>query len=139
MSPSNWHSGSVICSTSSPPNADTKLASRLALPTAARSRSAGLNLYSEISECRSTLSAEMALRESRRKSTWMRSFSEIELSAGCDCCCELYYIIRNGVPMTGMPACGDVKLGNNDTETWVLVSFIRHLPSLTAEEQSATE
>jgi len=69
----------------------------------------------------------------------MRSFSEIELSAGCDCCCELYYIIRNGVPMTGMPACGDVKLGNNDTETWVLVSFIRHLPSLTAEEQSATE
>lgn len=52
---------------------------------------------------------------------------------------ELYYIIRNGVPMTGMPAWGDVKLGNNDMETWMLVSFIRHLPSLAADEQSAME
>lgn len=47
---------------------------------------------------------------------------------------ELYYIIRNGVPLTGMPAWGDPKLGNSDSATWALVSFIRHLPKLTADE-----
>ena len=47
---------------------------------------------------------------------------------------ELYYIIRNGVPLTGMPAWGDPNLGNSDSATWALVSFIRHLPKLTADE-----
>lgn len=52
---------------------------------------------------------------------------------------ELYYIIRNGVPMTGMPAWGDPSLGNRDSETWMLVWFIRHLPSLSREEEAAME
>jgi len=52
---------------------------------------------------------------------------------------ELYYIIRNGVPLTGMPAWGDPQLGNADTQTWILVSFIRHLPSLTPDEIAAME
>ena len=47
---------------------------------------------------------------------------------------ELYYIIRNGVPLTGMPAWGDPRLGNSDSQTWALVSFIRHLPTLTPGE-----
>jgi len=46
---------------------------------------------------------------------------------------ELYYIIHNGVRWTGMPAWG--KPGNdNDQDTWKLVLYIRHLPSLTAGE-----
>jgi hypothetical protein len=28
---------------------------------------------------------------------------------------ELYYIIRNGVPLTGMPAWGDPNVGNSDS------------------------
>jgi mono/diheme cytochrome c family protein len=46
---------------------------------------------------------------------------------------ELYYIIVNGVRLTGMPGWGD----RNPNETWHLVHFIRHLPKLTpAERQS---
>ena len=45
---------------------------------------------------------------------------------------ELYYIIHNGIRLTGMPAWG-TKTGQDD-DSWTLVHFIRHLPSLTAEE-----
>ncbi len=48
---------------------------------------------------------------------------------------ELYYIIRNGVRMTGMPAWGNPEDGENDHETWTLVLFIRHLPQLGEEEK----
>jgi mono/diheme cytochrome c family protein len=46
---------------------------------------------------------------------------------------ELYYIIRNGVVLTGMPAWGDPKFVQDD-DSWQLVLFIRHLPKLTPEE-----
>src|SRR3984893_18072012 len=46
---------------------------------------------------------------------------------------ELYYIIRNGVPLTGMPAWVEPNTEQDD-ESWQLVLFIRHLPRLTAEE-----
>jgi len=59
----------------------------------------------------------------------MRNAETQSLSDG-----ELYYIIRNGVPLTGMPAWGDPRLGNSDSQTWALVSFIRHLPTLTPGE-----
>jgi mono/diheme cytochrome c family protein len=52
---------------------------------------------------------------------------------------ELYYIIRNGVRMTGMPAWGKPEDGDSDHETWMLVSFIRPLPQLSAEEETAME
>ena len=52
---------------------------------------------------------------------------------------ELYYIIRNGVRMTGMPAWGKAEDGDLDHETWMLVAFIRHLPQLTVEEEKAME
>jgi len=48
---------------------------------------------------------------------------------------ELYYIIRNGVRMTGMPAWGNAELGDSDLDSWKLVLFIRHLPHLTAAEE----
>jgi mono/diheme cytochrome c family protein len=51
---------------------------------------------------------------------------------------ELFYVIQNGVRLTGMPAWG----GNSDHDTedsWKLVDFIRHLPSLTFEERKHME
>ena len=46
---------------------------------------------------------------------------------------ELYYTIKNGVRLTGMPAFGDP--GDQDADSWKLVCFIRHLPQLSAEEE----
>jgi mono/diheme cytochrome c family protein len=49
---------------------------------------------------------------------------------------ELFYIIENGVRLTGMPAWG----GEGTAEgSWQLVHFIRHLPDLTAEEKARME
>ncbi|MCU1326381.1 MAG: cbb3-type cytochrome c oxidase subunit [Bryobacterales bacterium] len=46
---------------------------------------------------------------------------------------ELYYVIKNGVRLTGMPAFGEP--GNEDHSSWHLVCFIRHLPKMTADEE----
>ena len=51
---------------------------------------------------------------------------------------ELYYIIRNGVRLTGMPAWGDPNLKQDD-ESWHLVAFIRHLPQITPKELEEME
>jgi mono/diheme cytochrome c family protein len=48
---------------------------------------------------------------------------------------ELFYIIENGVRMTGMPGWGDGSEDSNRA-TWHLVRFIRHLPQLTREEKA---
>lgn len=45
---------------------------------------------------------------------------------------ELYFVIKNGVRLTGMPGWGDP--GDADAESWALVAFIRTLPRLTADE-----
>ncbi len=51
---------------------------------------------------------------------------------------ELFWIIENGVKLTGMPAWGgDASSGEEDEESWELVHFIRHLPELTQDELSA--
>jgi mono/diheme cytochrome c family protein len=48
---------------------------------------------------------------------------------------ELFYIIENGVRFTGMPAFGTgTRTEAGDRQTWQLVTFIRHLPSLTTAE-----
>ena len=48
---------------------------------------------------------------------------------------ELFYIIQNGVRFTGMPA---FRTGTpdpaGDKQAWELVSFVRHLPGITADE-----
>lgn len=45
---------------------------------------------------------------------------------------ELFYVIENGIRLSGMPAWG----GSNASEqsSWKLVHFIRHLPKLSDEE-----
>jgi hypothetical protein len=51
---------------------------------------------------------------------------------------ELFYIIENGVRLTGMPGWGD---GSEESKraSWHLVTFIRHLPNLTPEEKLEME
>ena len=46
---------------------------------------------------------------------------------------ELFYIIQNGIRLTGMPAWGSGSEHDNQ-DSWKLVRFIRHLPKLTPEE-----
>ncbi len=50
---------------------------------------------------------------------------------------ELYYIIHNGIRLTGMPAWGEEHA--KDEDSWKLVVFIRHLPKLTLEEERDLE
>ncbi len=46
---------------------------------------------------------------------------------------EIFYIIKNGVRLTGMPAWGK-DTSEDDRASWQLVSFIRHLPWITPKE-----
>jgi len=50
---------------------------------------------------------------------------------------ELFFIIQNGVRLTGMPAWGGSDHAAQDS--WKLVHFIRHLPDLTFEERKQME
>ena len=59
----------------------------------------------------------------------MRERGTQDLSDG-----EIFYIIHNGIRLTGMPAFGEEKSGVKDEDSWKLVHFIRRLPQITAEE-----
>jgi hypothetical protein len=50
---------------------------------------------------------------------------------------ELYWIIENGVRLTGMPAWGTG--GEDDLDTWKLVHFVRRLGDLTPAQIEAME
>ncbi len=49
---------------------------------------------------------------------------------------EIFYIIKNGIRLTGMPAWGQ-DTPEDDRQSWELVHFIRHLPQITPEEVDA--
>ena len=49
----------------------------------------------------------------------------------------LFYVIENGIRLSGMPAWGGAGIDSQDS--WKLVRFIRHLPQLTAEEKKEME
>ncbi len=51
---------------------------------------------------------------------------------------ELFYMISNGIRFTGMPAWGKGR-PEPDLDSWKLVHFIRHLPSITSEELAEME
>jgi mono/diheme cytochrome c family protein len=51
---------------------------------------------------------------------------------------ELFYIIENGVRLTGMPAWGS-GTAESEQASWRLVHFIRHLPALTRAERAEME
>lgn len=62
----------------------------------------------------------------------MRQKNTQEMSDG-----ELYYTIQNGVRLSGMPAFGAAV--DNDMDSWKLVAFIRHLPSISQSEEMEME
>ncbi len=49
---------------------------------------------------------------------------------------DVFYIIENGVRLTGMPAWG-TGTPEGEQASWHLVQFIRHLPTLTEDELAA--
>jgi mono/diheme cytochrome c family protein len=49
---------------------------------------------------------------------------------------EIFYIINNGVRLTGMPGWGR---SHTAEDTWKLVLFIRHIPQLSAAEKKDME
>jgi mono/diheme cytochrome c family protein len=51
---------------------------------------------------------------------------------------ELFYIIQNGIRLTGMPSWGS-GTSHDEQDSWKLVRFIRHLPKLAAEEEREME
>jgi mono/diheme cytochrome c family protein len=51
---------------------------------------------------------------------------------------ELFYVIHNGIRLTGMPAWGEADEAA-DRDSWKLVHFVRHLPALTAAEIAEME
>ncbi len=46
---------------------------------------------------------------------------------------EIFYIIENGIRMSGMPAFGGADTAD---QSWKLVYFIRHLPQLSSVEEA---
>src|SRR5688572_26035607 len=63
----------------------------------------------------------------------MREASTRRLTDG-----ELFYAIEQGIPFTAMPGwTTGTKLG--EQQSWALVHFIRHLPSITADELTEME
>ena len=58
----------------------------------------------------------------------MRAESTQRLTDG-----ELFYIIENGIRLTGMPAWGSGSERDRE-DSWKLVRFIRHLPAMTPAE-----
>jgi mono/diheme cytochrome c family protein len=52
---------------------------------------------------------------------------------------EIFWIIENGVRLTGMPAFGNSGEHRDSEDSWKLVHFIRHLPSLAVEERMEME
>ena len=60
----------------------------------------------------------------------MRATDTQSLSDG-----ELFYVIQNGIRLTGMPAWGSGSEHDNQ-DSWKLVRFIRYLPKLTAAEEA---
>ena len=49
---------------------------------------------------------------------------------------ELYYVIENGIRLSGMPGW---HVDGHEDDSWKLVHFVRHLPSLTPEERMEME
>ncbi|MBI2683291.1 MAG: c-type cytochrome, partial [Acidobacteriales bacterium] len=59
----------------------------------------------------------------------MRKSDTQDLSDG-----ELFFIIENGIRLTGMPAWG-AGTAKSEEDSWKLVRFIRHLPQLSDDEE----
>ncbi len=48
---------------------------------------------------------------------------------------ELFWVIKNGINMTGMPSFG--ATGNDDQKLWQVAAFVKKLPSVSADDYKA--
>jgi len=48
---------------------------------------------------------------------------------------QLFWVVKNGIKMTGMPSFG--AIGANDNEIWSLVAFVRKLPDVSEADFKA--
>jgi hypothetical protein len=48
---------------------------------------------------------------------------------------QLFWVIKNGINMTGMPGFG--AAGANDNEIWSVVAFLKKLPSVSEADYKA--
>lgn len=73
-----------------------------------------------------------------RRSEWAEGLNpgppELARAAGEWRAGELFWIVRNGIRMTGMPAIG---AGHSDRDVWDVVAFVERLPRMTEEEYRA--
>ena len=65
--------------------------------------------------------------EPPKLSEWKEELKQEELR-------EIFWVIKNGIKMTGMPAFGAT---HSDKEIWGIVSFLNQLPKLSPEEYKA--
>ena len=49
---------------------------------------------------------------------------------------ELFWVTKNGIKMTGMPAWGKT---HSDKKIWAMVAFMKKLPDMSAEEYKKME
>ncbi|HZF13689.1 MAG TPA: cytochrome c [Thermoanaerobaculia bacterium] len=47
---------------------------------------------------------------------------------------EVYWVTKNGIKMTGMPAFGPT---HNESELWAITAFVKQLPTMTPEQYQA--
>jgi mono/diheme cytochrome c family protein len=47
----------------------------------------------------------------------------------------LFWVIKNGIKMTGMPSFGDIEV--SDREIWSIVAFVKKLPTVRDDEFKA--
>lgn len=59
---------------------------------------------------------------------------ELSQEAGEEGAGEVYWVVKNGIKMTGMPAFG---VTHDDEELWAIVAFVNRLPKLSPEEYQA--
>jgi mono/diheme cytochrome c family protein len=52
---------------------------------------------------------------------------------------ELFYVIQNGIRLSGMPGWGSGPGHSGEEDSWKLVRFIRHLPNLSSTELQEME
>jgi len=48
---------------------------------------------------------------------------------------QLFWVVKNGIKMTGMPSFGLIKV--EDKEIWTIVAFIKKLPTVSPEDYKA--
>lgn len=58
---------------------------------------------------------------------------DLRQTAGHRSPAELFWVVKNGIKMSGMPAWGD----HGDAELWPVVAFVQQLPSLSAADYLA--